>query len=150
MIWRSEHMQEQNLCENEAGYTLLEVMVVLLILVLIASVAAPVMFNQLGKAKTRTARLQIEALSAQLDFFRIDVQRYPTSQEGLRTLVERPEGLGSWAGPYIKKSASLIDPWGHGYLYRSPGEHGEYDLYTLGSDNAEGGDGEESDVTNWE
>jgi general secretion pathway protein G len=150
MIWRSEHMQKQDNREKEAGYTLLEVMVVLLILVLIASVAAPVMFNQLGKAKTRTARLQIEALSAQLDFFRIDVQRYPTSQEGLRTLVEEPEGIEAWAGPYIKKSASLTDPWGRGYLYRSPGEHGEFDLFTLGSDNAEGGDGEDSDVTNWE
>lgn len=136
--------------EQEAGYTLLEMMVVLLVLAMLASIAVPMVFNQLGKAKSRTARIQIEALTAQLDFFRLDMDRFPTTEEGLGSLLRAPAGLNGWGGPYVRKEANIIDPWGTPYGYRSPGEHGEFDLFTLGSDGAEGGDGEAADVVNWD
>lgn len=131
------------------GFTLLEVMIVLLILALLASIAAPQVIKHLRKAKTETARIQVEALGASLDFFQLDVGRYPTQDEGLRALVERPGNEARWDGPYVKKASSLTDPWGEAYAYRRPGQHGEFDLYTLGADKKEGGEGESHDVGNW-
>lgn len=136
--------------EAEAGFTLLEVLVVLVILGLVAAVVAgPQVFKLLGTAKSETARIQIERISGALDLYRLEVGRYPTNEETLAALVEAPAGAARWNGPYLKKQESIIDPWGHLYVYRSPGQHGEFDLYTLGSDNAEGGEGEAADVTNW-
>jgi general secretion pathway protein G len=84
-----------------------------------------------------------------LDLFRLDVGRYPSQGEGLQSLVDRPAGLDRWKGPYVKKRESLVDPWGRAFLYRVPGQHGEYDLYTLGADNTPGGDGENQDIVSW-
>jgi len=128
------------------GFTLLELMVVLLILALIASIAAPQVTKHLRKAKVETAKIQIEALGAAVDSFNIDNGRYPTTEESLKALVERPADLKTWDGPYIKKKESLLDPWGEAYHYRHPGTGREYDIYTLGSDKKEGGEGEAADV----
>jgi len=128
------------------GFTLLELMVVLLILALIASIAAPQVTKHLRKAKMETAKIQVDALSAAVDSFNIDTGRFPTNEEALSALVERPSGLTTWDGPYIKKKESLIDPWGEPYKYRMPGNGGEYDVYSLGSDGKEGGEGDAGDV----
>ncbi|HSO43594.1 MAG TPA: type II secretion system major pseudopilin GspG [Rhodospirillales bacterium] len=138
-------------CEgSQAGFTLLEVLVVLVILGLIAAVVAgPQVFKLLGTAKSETAKMQIERIGGALDLYRLEIGRYPSEQENLLALVEAPPGVPQWNGPYLKKKESIVDPWGQVYVYRAPGQHGEYDLYTLGSDNAEGGEGEAADVTNW-
>jgi general secretion pathway protein G len=128
------------------GFTLLELMVVLLILALIASIAAPQVTKHLRKAKIETAKIQVDALSAAVDSFNIDTGRFPTNEEALKALVERPAGLATWDGPYIKKKESLIDPWGEPYQYRLPGKTGEYDVFSLGSDKKEGGEGDAGDV----
>jgi general secretion pathway protein G len=135
---------------REAGFTLLEVLVVLVILGLIAAVfAGPRIFQYLGTAKTQAAKVQIERIGSALDLYRLEVGRYPLDNEGLEALVEEPAGVSTWNGPYLRNEEALMDPWGRLYVYRSPGEHGEYDLYTLGADNAEGGDGENRDITSW-
>ena len=131
------------------GFTLLELMVVLLILGLLTSIAAPRVAKYLRKAKSDTARIQVSALGSAVDSFNLDNGRFPTGDEGLKALVERPQGLPTWDGPYIKKKDSLIDPWGKPYLYRAPGRKGDFDVYSLGSDQREGGDGDARDVDNW-
>jgi general secretion pathway protein G len=131
------------------GFTLLELMVVLLILALLTAIAAPRVTQYLRKAKAQTAKIQVHALSAAVDSFHIDTGRFPSRDEGLKALMERPSDAPLWDGPYLKTGDSLIDPWGHPYLYRVPGQHGEYDIYTLGSDNREGGEGDAADVGNW-
>ena len=137
-------------CSKENGFTLMELLVVLLVLGLLASIAVPQVVKYLGRAKGDTAQLQIEALSANLDFYKIDVGRYPSADEGLKALVEKPTNAKNWFGPYIKKSSSLIDPWGEPYSYKFPGEHGAFDLKSLGADKKEGGEGEYADVVSWE
>jgi general secretion pathway protein G len=136
--------------DSERGFTLIELLVVLVILGLVAGVAGPRVLQYLDKAKTDTARLQIEELGASLDLFYLDQGRYPTTEEGLPVLVEQPTGMETWSGPYLKKPTLPQDPWGRDYRYRSPGEHGRYDLFTLGADNAEGGTGNDQDVTSWQ
>jgi general secretion pathway protein G len=131
------------------GFTLLELMVVLLILALLATIAAPRVTKYLRQAKTQTARIQVDALSTAVDAFHLDVGRFPTTQEGLNALMDVPTDAPSWDGPYLKKRDSLIDPWGQPYLYRYPGQHGDYDIYTLGSDKKEGGEGDARDIGNW-
>jgi general secretion pathway protein G len=131
------------------GFTLVELLVVLAILGLLVALAAPRVIKYLSSAKTDTARIQIEKLGGVLDLYRLERGRYPSEQEGLVSLVERPPQLDAWNGPYLKNRDALTDPWGRPYGYRSPGEHGEYDLYTLGADGKEGGDGEDQDITSW-
>jgi general secretion pathway protein G len=134
----------------DAGFTLIEMLVVLVIIGLLASVATPPVIRYLGKAKTDTAKIQIQALGAAVDMFRLDNDRYPATEEGLQALMARPANAERWNGPYVKKDSSLLDPWGQRYQYRSPGEHGDYDLFTLGADKAQGGTGENADVGNWQ
>lgn len=134
---------------SRSGFTLIELMVVLLILAMLATIAAPRVTKYLGKAKSQTARVQVEALSAAVDAFVVDVGRPPSDAEGLQSLLSAPSDLSAWDGPYIKKAASLVDPWGRPYRYRSPGQHSEYDVYTLAADGKEGGEGDASDVGNW-
>jgi general secretion pathway protein G len=137
-------------CTRNRGFTLIELMVVLLILALLTSIAAPRVTKHLSKAKAQTAKIQVDALSSAVDAFTLDVGRPPASGEGMDALLKKPADLPSWDGPYIKKSASLIDPWGRPYLYRFPGTHGgDYDVFTLGSDNKEGGENDAADVGNW-
>jgi general secretion pathway protein G len=138
----------RRLSRNSAGFTLLELLVVLVILGLLAAVATPQVLNYLDRARTQAADIQINTLGSTLDLFRLDVGRYPTEQEGLSSLVQVPPGLGNWHGPYVKKEEMLVDPWGNPYRYRRPGEHGDYDLYSLGADNAVGGEDEDQDIIN--
>ena len=128
------------------AFTLLELMVVLLILALLATIAAPRVTKYLSKAKTESARIQVDALGAAVDAFHLDVGRFPTQEEGLNALLAKPADAVGWDGPYLKKRDSLLDPWRRPYRYRQPGKHGEYEVYTFGSDDREGGDGESSDV----
>lgn len=131
------------------GFTLLELMVVLLILALLASIAAPQVMKHLAKAKAETAKIQLDALTASVNYFQLDMGRYPTDQEGLKVLVEKPASEPKWDGPYVQKKDSLIDPWGRPYLYKQPGAHRDIDIYTLGSDGKEGGEGDARDIGNW-
>jgi general secretion pathway protein G len=131
------------------GFTLVELMVVLLVLVMLATIAAPRVTKYLRKAKQQTAKVQVEALSSAVEGFHLDMGRYPTQEESLLGLVQPPAEPGSWDGPYIKKRESLIDPWGRPYLYRRPGQHGDFDIYTFGADGKEGGDGDDRDIGNW-
>lgn len=135
---------------GSGGFTLVELLVVLAILGLIAAIAVPQTIGYLGRAKSNTAGIQIENLGAALDLYRLDVGRYPSEAEGLESLVNAPAEASNWAGPYLKKESSLLDPWDRPYQYRLPGEHGEYDLFTLGADGQEGGEGENRDVVSWQ
>lgn len=142
-------MKGAGLVRPVRGFTLLELMVVLLILAMLASIAAPQVLKYLSKAKGQTAKVQIDALSSGLDFYHVDLGHFPTQEQGLQALVQRPENEAKWDGPYVKKDSSLVDPWGKPYLYKIPGQHGAYDLYTLGADGKEGGDGEDKDIGSW-
>ena len=132
-----------------AGFTLLELLVVLVILGLLAAIATPQVMKYLSRARSQSAALQIHNLAAALDRFRLDIGAYPSQELGLKSLVEAPPNLVTWSGPYVKRPEMINDPWGHPYIYRIPGEHGDYDLYSLGADNAAGGQGENQDITNW-
>jgi general secretion pathway protein G len=130
------------------GFTLLELLVVIVIIGLLAGLVAPRYFEQLGKSNTKIARAQIDSLEKALDQYRLDVGSYPTTEQGLEALNKRPPNLDKWAGPYLKKAVPP-DPWGARYIYKSPGDHGDFDLSSLGSDGQPGGTGEASDVNNW-
>jgi general secretion pathway protein G len=132
------------------GFTLLELLVVLVILGLLAAIATPQVMKYLGQAKTDTALLQIENLGVTLDLYKLDNGDYPSEQQGLDALLKQPPNAPNWNGPYTRKDQSLIDPWGKKYFYKYPGEHGEFDLYSLGSDHKVGGGGEKRDVSNWQ
>jgi general secretion pathway protein G len=134
---------------QEAGFTLLEMLVVLAIMGLLAAIVAPQVLKYLGSSRTQTAKVQIQNIGAALELYRLDVGRYPSTEEGLNALVAAPGAAGGWNGPYLQKPSALKDPWGQAYLYRIPGQHGEVDVYTLGSDKVEGGSGEAKDVGNW-
>jgi general secretion pathway protein G len=130
-----------------AGFTLLELLVVIVIIGLLAAYVGPKYFSQLGKSEVTIAKAQIEAFEKSLDTYRLDVGRYPTSEEGLAALLVAPASAGAkWNGPYLKKGVPP-DPWGHPYQYRSPGSKGEYDILSLGKDGQPGGSGEDADIT---
>jgi general secretion pathway protein G len=130
------------------GFTLLELLVVMVIIGLLAGYVGPKFFGQIGKSEVKAARAQIDALQKSLDQYRLDVGRYPSTEQGLAVLVAKPADEPKWAGPYLAKALPK-DPWGHDYQYRAPGEHGEYDLLSLGKDGRAGGEGEDADLTSW-
>jgi general secretion pathway protein G len=132
-----------------AGFTLIELLVVLVILGLLAALAGPRVVGYLGGARADTAKLQIENLKSSLDLYRLDTGSYPTTQQGLGALIRNPGNVPGWKGPYVDSPTPPADPWGTPYGYRAPGERGAYDLYSLGSDKAPGGNGEAGDVTSW-
>ncbi|WP_024300395.1 type II secretion system major pseudopilin GspG [Methyloversatilis discipulorum] len=133
---------------SQRGFTLLELLVVMVIIGLLAGYVGPRFFSQIGKSEVKAARAQIDALEKALDQFRLDNGRYPTTEEGLKALVERPSTTSKWSGPYLKKAVPL-DPWERPYIYKAPGEHGEFDLSSLGKDGQAGGTEEAADITNW-
>ncbi|MBA4501011.1 type II secretion system major pseudopilin GspG [Marinobacterium marinum] len=135
---------------SERGFTLVELLVVLAILALLAGIVGPRVLNQLGGAKSDTAKVQIGDFEQALEMYKLDVGRFPTTEQGLQALIQQPTGATGWNGPYLKKRKVPVDPWNQGYEYRFPGQHGDYDLMSLGSDGAPGGDGEARDVVNWE
>lgn len=136
------------LVSDKGGFTLIELLVVLVILGLLAALVGPNIFRNLGKGQYGAAKAQVELLGQALDQCRLDVGRYPTTQEGLNALVTNP-GIDNWQGPYLRKSLPN-DPWGKPYHYQSPGTHGEYDLVSYGKDGSPGGEGENKDITSWE
>lgn len=140
---------KKSVCRN-TGFTLIELLVVLAIIGLLAGLVGPQVMKHLGESKTKTAKLQIEDLASALDMYRLDVGRYPTSDEGLKALIEQPSGIKGWSGPYLRKKNIPKDPWQYEFHYRSPGENGRFDIYSLGMDNRDGGEGEDSDVNSWD
>lgn len=141
----------QRLCyarRTQGGFTLLELLVVLVVLGLLAGIVAPKYFAQLGRSEVKVAKAQIEGLSKALDLYRLEVGHYPSTEQGLQALVTAPADEPRWTGPYLQKKLPL-DPWGHNYSYRYPGENSEYDLLSMGKDGQPGGEGENAEVTNW-
>jgi general secretion pathway protein G len=131
------------------GFTLLELLVVMVIIGLLAGLVAPRYFAQVGKSQVKVARAQIDALDKALDQFRLDVGRYPTTEEGLQALIAQPSAEPNWAGPYLKKGVPA-DPWGRPYLYQQSGtHHGDFELQSYGKDGRPGGTGEDADITSW-
>ncbi len=133
---------------STAGFTLLELLVVLVIIGLLAGIVAPQYFGQLGKSNAKVARAQIASFSQALDQYRLDMGQYPTTEQGLPSLRQAPREASRWQGPYLKSDVPT-DPWGRAYLYSQPGQHGDFDLVSLGSDGQPGGTGEAADVTSW-
>lgn len=129
------------------GFTLLELLIVMVIIGLLASYVGPKYFAQLGKSERTVAKAQIEALEKALDTYRLDVGRYPSSEEGLNALARKPGSVTGWNGPYLKKDVPM-DPWGHPYQFRSPGANAEIELTSYGKDGQPGGAGENADITN--
>ena len=127
------------------GFTLLELLVVIVIIGLLAGYVAPRYFSQVGKSEIQVAKAQIESIEKALDQFRLDVRRYPTAEEGLEALVSKPSSATTWSGPYLKKAVPA-DPWGRPYVYRVPGEKAEFQLMSLGRDGKAGGTGEDADI----
>src|ERR1051326_385214 len=134
--------------KRETGITLIELLVVMVIIAMFATIVGQRLFRNVEKARQTTAKAQINEFETVLDAFRLDVGRYPTNDEGLQSLRTRPGSLDRWDGPYLQKDIPL-DPWQRPYVYRFPGQHGDFDLYSLGADGQEGGEGESADVTNW-
>ncbi|MFQ5739460.1 MAG: type II secretion system major pseudopilin GspG [Acidobacteriota bacterium] len=134
--------------QETRGFTLIELIVVLVILGLLATVVGPKVIERLSKGKSQIAKLQVADFDGALGLFRFDVGRYPTTAEGLAALIEAP-GVQNWSGPYLSKQTLPKDPWGKDYEYRSPGQHGDYDLWSYGADGTEGGEGENGDITSW-
>lgn len=131
---------------GQAGFTLVEILVVITIIGMIMALVGPRVLNYLGESKTKAAKIQIESFSSALDLFYLDLGRYPTSSEGLGALAQRPGNASGWNGPYLRGGMLPVDPWGRAYVYRSPGERAAYDIVSLGSDGQEGGSGAATDI----
>lgn len=131
---------------SEKGFSLIELIVVLVILGLLAAVVAPRVYDKLAKGKDQIARIQIKELEGALQMFSFDMGRYPSSAEGLDSLVRNPGNADSWKGPYLSKTDVPKDPWGHPYVYRCPGLHGDFDIFSCGADGVDGGD---DDICSW-
>jgi general secretion pathway protein G len=134
---------------GEAGFTLVEMLVVITIIGLIMALVGPRVLNYLAESKVKAARIQVESFSSSLDLFYLDNGRYPTTSEGLTALAQRPGVAEAWNGPYVRGGIVPNDPWGHAYVYRSPGEHGVYDIVSYGSDGQQGGTGTAADIESW-
>ena len=133
------------IAHGQRGFTLLELLVVIVIIGLLASYVGPRYFSQLGKSETTTARAQMQAFARALDHYRLDVGRYPSTEQGLSALLTRPGNEPKWNGPYLQNAVPL-DPWGKPYVYRSPGEKGEFEIVSYGKDGAAGGTGDNADI----
>ena len=135
--------------KRSRGFTLVELLVVLAILGLLMGLVGPTLLKQLGGAKSKTALIQIRDLEQALEMYKLDVGRYPSTAQGLEALVRKPNGAAGWNGPYLKGNVPQ-DPWNRDYVYRYPGERSEIDIFTLGANGSPGGDGEDSDIGNWQ
>jgi len=135
---------------GEDGFTLVEMLVVITIIGLIMALVGPRVLNYLSESKVKTAKIQIQSFSSALDLYYLDAGRYPSTAEGLTALVQPSGGVSAWNGPYLKGGTVPADPWGKPYAYRSPGEHGPYDIVSFGSDGQEGGTGTAADIASWE
>ncbi len=133
----------------QRGFSLIELLIVMIILGLLASLVGPRLFGHVDDARVSTARSQIELLGTALDSYRLDIGRYPTTEQGLDALRREPSGVRNWNGPYLNRNIPK-DPWGNEYQYKSPGDHGEYDLWSYGADGEPGGEGDNAEVRSWE
>ena len=140
------------LYRNSGGFSLIELLVVLVIIGLLLALIGPDVVKNIGPAKQKAAKAQIELFSVALDNYKIHTGEYPTTEQGLEALIKQPPGVKNWKGPYLKKKVIPKDPWGNDYIYKCPGEHNKdsYDLYSYGKDGQKGGEGENKDITNWE
>lgn len=136
--------------QNAGGFTLVEMLVVITIIGLIMALVGPRVLNYLSESKAKTAKIQIQSFASALDLFYLDTGRYPSSADGLVALVQPVSGVAGWNGPYLKGGNVPLDPWGRQYVYRSPGEHGAYDIISYGSDGQEGGSGTAADINSWD
>ena len=141
-------MMNERKRSREEGFSLIELIVVLVILGLLATVVGPQVMKRLAQGKAEIAKLQVAQLEGALGLFRFDVGRYPSSAEGLDALA-RDSGIENWSGPYLRKTTIPKDPWGREYEYRAPGQHGDYDLWSHGADGTTGGESDSADVTSW-
>lgn len=135
--------------KRQQGFSLIELLIVMIILGLLASLVGPRLFRHVDEAKVSTAKSQIELLGTALDSYRLDVGRYPTTEQGLEALRNEPSGVRNWNGPYLPRPIPQ-DPWGSDYVYKSPGDNGDYDLLSYGADGQPGGEGDNADVKSWE
>ena len=142
--------QRRVLRQAEQGFTLVEMLVVITIIALVMGLVGPRVLNYLTQSKVKTAKIQIESLGSALDLFFLDAGRYPTSSEGLSALIQRPGSAAVWNGPYLKGNMVPNDPWGAPYIYRSPGQHGSYDIVSHGANQQDGETGAQADITSWE
>jgi len=149
MTRRRQQRPRRRASGGEAGFTLVEILVVITIIGLIMALVGPRVLNYLGESKVKAARIQVESFASSLDLFYLDAGRYPTTSEGLVALAQRPGAINTWNGPYLRTGAVPNDPWGHPYIYRSPGEHGPYDIISYGSDGQQGGTGTAADIESW-
>jgi len=149
MTRRLHHRRRRRVRGGEAGFTLVEILVVITIIGLIMALVGPRVLNYLAESKVKAARIQVESFASSLDLFYLDAGRYPTSSEGLAALTQRPGAIDTWNGPYLRSGLVPNDPWGHPYIYRSPGEHGAYDIVSYGSDGQQGGTGTAADIESW-
>jgi general secretion pathway protein G len=129
---------------------LLELLVVLGIIAMLAGIVGPQVMKHMGTAKLKAAKVQIEDISTALDMYKLDVGNYPSNQQGLAALIEKPADGKQWNGPYLRKEKMPVDPWQQEYHYQMPGQHGKYDLYSYGADDKQGGEGEDQDINSWE
>lgn len=135
---------------RRGGFTLLELLIVMIIIGLLAALIGPKMIGRVGESRQTVAKQQIEGFSSALEMYKLDTTKYPAQEQGLEALVTEPQGITNWKGPYLKKKFVPKDPWGNNYVYIYPGEHGDYDIVSYGSDGNSGGDGEAKDVASWE
>jgi general secretion pathway protein G len=135
--------------QRRSGFTLMELLIVLVIIGLLAALVGPTLYQRIGPARESTARAQIENFATALDSFFVDLGRYPSTQDGLKALRAKPENADKWNGPYLKKEIPN-DPWGNPYVYRAPGRNGGYEIVSYGADGREGGEGENADIQSWE
>ncbi len=143
------HILLRGAVDQRDGFTLLELLIVIAIIGLLASVVAPKLIGRIGKSKTVIARAQVESFGTALETYRLDTGEYPSQAQGLKPLIERPDNVQNWHGPYLRKRVIPNDPWGEPYIYRYPGEFDDYGLLSYGADRREGGSGEDSDILSW-
>lgn len=139
----------RNIFGRVSGFTLMELLLVLVIIGLLAALVGPTLYQRIRPAKEAVARAQIENFATALDGFLLDVGRYPTTEEGLKVLRAKAEGVAKWNGPYLKKEVP-VDPWGNPYVYRAPGRNGGYEIVSFGADGKEGGEGDNADIKSWD